>query len=281
MIVPRRKIQRLRRIRETITTLLRFEEIPDYLKDNEFVQSGWRRELSLEQALMTIMTWHNESLNIWTHMIGAFIFIVWFFYMEKEWPLIVCNVSAIYLLSCSSVYHLLSCISENHYTYLRKMDFLGIILCMWSMFIPFTVYIWNDDILTIFIYMIVASAISGSSVIFALTPKFQTNSYHVIRVLTFAGNGIWGLIGLVHILIKFWEDTFIVKNILLALSSVTMHGIGATFYAMKFPERYSNREIYQYMSSHTIFHIFVVIGLVMFNIASIRLSGPEKSILKN
>ncbi|KAF2310588.1 hypothetical protein GH714_015051 [Hevea brasiliensis] len=51
-----------------------FWELPEYMKDNEFILRYYRVNWPLKEALFSIFRWHNETLNIWTHLLGFLLF---------------------------------------------------------------------------------------------------------------------------------------------------------------------------------------------------------------
>eukprot|EP00250_Pteridium_aquilinum_P010151 c19181_g1_i1 orf=25-549(-) len=56
--------------------LLEYHACPEYLKDNEFILSYYRADFSISQALSSLFKLHNETLNIWTHLLGFLLFLV-------------------------------------------------------------------------------------------------------------------------------------------------------------------------------------------------------------
>ncbi|RWV94417.1 hypothetical protein GW17_00043046 [Ensete ventricosum] len=46
--------------------LLRYEELPEYMQENEFIRDYYRSEWPIRNALLSFFSWHNETLNIWT-----------------------------------------------------------------------------------------------------------------------------------------------------------------------------------------------------------------------
>lgn len=55
--------------------LMKFEELPLYLQDNEFIRDYYRCEWPLKDVALSVFSWHNETLNIWTHLVGFVIFV--------------------------------------------------------------------------------------------------------------------------------------------------------------------------------------------------------------
>ncbi|KAH6803371.1 heptahelical protein 4 [Perilla frutescens var. frutescens] len=55
--------------------LVEYHALPGYLKDNEYILGHYRAEWPLKQVLLSVFTIHNETLNVWTHLIGFFLFL--------------------------------------------------------------------------------------------------------------------------------------------------------------------------------------------------------------
>ncbi|KAH7665422.1 AdipoR/hemolysin-III-related protein [Dioscorea alata] len=56
--------------------LVDYASLPTFLKHNEFILSYYRSEWPIKQTILSVFSIHNETLNIWTHLVGFFIFLV-------------------------------------------------------------------------------------------------------------------------------------------------------------------------------------------------------------
>lgn len=69
--------------------LVEYHSLPAYLKDNEYILAHYRSEWPIKHIIMSIFTIHNETLNVWTHLIGFFLFLTLTIYTAMEVPRVV------------------------------------------------------------------------------------------------------------------------------------------------------------------------------------------------
>ncbi|XP_020213614.2 heptahelical transmembrane protein 4 isoform X1 [Cajanus cajan] len=68
--------------------LVEYNSLPAYLKDNEFILGYYRSEWPLKQIFLSIFSIHNETLNVWTHLIGFFLFLFLTIYTAMRAPMV-------------------------------------------------------------------------------------------------------------------------------------------------------------------------------------------------
>ena len=66
-----------------------FEQVPGHLKDIRFILNGYRANYDFKTALMSALRLHNETGNIWSHLIGFLIFalLTWVTIVKSPSPL--------------------------------------------------------------------------------------------------------------------------------------------------------------------------------------------------
>ena len=63
------------RVERALLRLLRWDELETWQRDNAYIQSGYRPATnSYRGSLASLARLHNESVNIWTHLVGALVF---------------------------------------------------------------------------------------------------------------------------------------------------------------------------------------------------------------
>eukprot|EP00892_Ulva_mutabilis_P011898 jgi/Ulvmu1/9080/UM005_0175.1 len=73
---PKRRRARARaHVYQRWNRLFHWNDLPDYLRDNEYIVTGYRANTGVLGGLKSLFRVHNESGNIWTHLLGfAFFF---------------------------------------------------------------------------------------------------------------------------------------------------------------------------------------------------------------
>ncbi|CAA2961264.1 heptahelical transmembrane 1-like [Olea europaea subsp. europaea] len=67
--------KKIGKTKRKIYPLLSFHELPDYMKDNEYILNYYRVNWPLKEAFFSLFRWHNETLNVWTHLVGFVLFL--------------------------------------------------------------------------------------------------------------------------------------------------------------------------------------------------------------
>ncbi|KAJ7966514.1 Heptahelical transmembrane protein [Quillaja saponaria] len=83
------KEKRLRKKVRYQRQLVEYHSLPGYLRDNEFILGYYRSEWPLKQIFLSIFSIHNETLNVWTHLIGFFFFLSLTIYTAVEAPRVI------------------------------------------------------------------------------------------------------------------------------------------------------------------------------------------------
>ncbi|KAK8543241.1 hypothetical protein V6N13_136230 [Hibiscus sabdariffa] len=64
-----------KRVGSSSYELMSYKELPEYMKDNEFILNYYRVNWPLKEAFFSLFRWHNETLNVWTHLLGFVLFL--------------------------------------------------------------------------------------------------------------------------------------------------------------------------------------------------------------
>lgn len=113
-----------------------------------YIDNGYRANHSFWDAFSSLFSFHNETMNIWSHFIGFLcVLIVGVnflieYIIEKhlttvEWiALEIYFVCAAACLLFSTCYHLFGCLSEKHHFNLLRLDLTGVAFLVAGSFIP-------------------------------------------------------------------------------------------------------------------------------------------------
>lgn len=116
--------------------LITQEQVPSVYKE-PYILTGYRREgTSIQACLRYIFVSHNDVGNFWTHFIPFWIWLGWLFGLSTSinladpywWPLLGLWFSGCCYTLCSSLAHMLNCMSSNTLQLMFMLDYHAIIM---------------------------------------------------------------------------------------------------------------------------------------------------------
>jgi len=268
--VPQKIVRRARHFQH-----LSFGGLPDWMKDNEYLQCGHRPQLnSFKECFKSIFGIHSETGNIWTHLIGfvAFITVAIIFYVKPlcdqchtDVPLreklmfLFFFVGAILCLGMSSLFHTVCCHSEHVSKLFNKLDYVGISLLTVGSFVPWLYYSFYCEFVPKLIYMIIISVLGIGTITITMMDRFTTAAYRPVRALMFVSLGLFGVIPACHsLIVSGWQNALVEAAMHRVLIQAGLYILGAGLYAARIPERFLPGKCDFWFQSHQIFHILVI-----------------------
>jgi len=141
-----------RKIENALTVL--WDDLPSWQQDNHYIHSGYRpQSFSFQKSFASLGYLHNESVNIYSHFLGAVAFsiagVVLYTQikpryetaaMSDVWAFACFFAGAALCLGMSGTYHTIS----NHSPIINRMgnklDYVGIVFLITGSFIPSVFY---------------------------------------------------------------------------------------------------------------------------------------------
>ncbi|KAI1372185.1 mPR-like GPCR protein [Hypoxylon crocopeplum] len=256
-------------------TLLSYDEIPDWYQDNPYILRGYRPvSPSARTCVTSWMYVHNETINIYTHLLPAVVLLVSglayvaarLSHRSSSDAIIAATqlCSAVLCLGLSSAYHTFMCHSQRAEALWLRFDFVGIIFLILGSFVS-GIYVgfWCET-LERKIYFSMIGSLSAISIVIVLAPMFQGQQWRTLRLLTFICTGLSGLAPFIHGICMFGFVQMMKQSGLpYYLAEGGLFLLGSLVYATRFPESISPGTFDIYGSSHQIFHVLVVLATVV------------------
>lgn len=256
--------------------LVTYPDIPEWYNANPYIYHGYRKQnKSLLHLLSSIFEIHNETFNIWTHIVGTIIFctILTTFLLKSSIlsaiPIGIFLVSTILCFINSVVMHTFYPHSKKACCILCSLDYSGIFLLVFGGYTAFIHYeFYCHTNLQVFYYVFLA--LIGSLTLFLICNK--SNS---VRSGAFLLLGLSSLVPIIHRRIIGDEDGMLLRhsNKQLIYIGLTLFiiVIGIFFYVSRIPERFHRDMFNIILSSHQIFHICTIIAAYIYYTALIEL----------
>ena len=260
---------------ERSLSLRSWDEIPSWQQDNEYILSGYRQATgSFRRCFESLAYVHNETVNIYSHIIGAAFFLTAPIYTYRalylRYPLATptdifvfstffYGVSTCFILSAT--YHIISNHSPKVQQFGNQLDYLGIVILMWGSTVPSIYYGFYCDPRHQKIYWTNVSVLATFCVVATLHPKFRHPTIRPYRAAMYAGLGLSAVVFVVHgILLHGWT----VQNRRMSLDWMGLMALfnltGAVIYAARVPEKLRPLKYDLYGSSHQVLHVAVVLA---------------------
>lgn len=275
-------------------SVIRWDQVPRWQQDNHYIHGGYRRvSASYRRSFASIWYLHNESVNIWTHLLPAALTIPagWWLHRtlkpryEQASARDVAAFSCFFLgaalcLGMSATYHTISNHSPEVNRIGNQLDYVGIVLLISGSFVPSIYYgFWCYPKLQM-VYWSMICVLGAICAVVSILPRFRTPTWRPFRATMFVGMGLSAIFPVLHGL-QIYGPSKLEDRI--GLSWLVLQGVlyilGATIYAVRLPfplpvgysqhtellqarvpEKWYPGRFDVFGSSHQVFHILVVLA---------------------
>lgn len=264
--------------------LLTYDELPQPWRHNPYIRRGYRFCEKYTSCAVSVVTLHNETCNIWTHLLGfvVMIFIAFFHYpttlswTNSNWSdkltMITFLLAAAKCLFCSTIWH--TCNGISHAGQVQRwacLDYTGITVLIAASIITTEYCAFYCSPKTQLSYITITALFGLGGAILTWHPSFDNPGAKNKRIVFFVSFATAGITGFIHAsMIYGLADTF--NFYAPVFKSLCFYGFGVFFYAFFFPERYISLKFLDYFGmSHNIWHICVFGGIYFHYTAAVKL----------
>ncbi|KAF5386189.1 hypothetical protein D9615_002593 [Tricholomella constricta] len=253
--------------------LIQYSDLPQQWRNNPFVTHGYRF-IPIERwplIIMSLFAFHNETLNIHTHLIPFLLwglksvpFIKSDYVIDTPERLFMCF--ALLCLFSSAVWHTMSgCAHRKSMDLCARIDYVGIGWLISASVGTVVHYGFQCHPILgqVFLGVCFLTGLAGN--VFPFMEWFNKHEYRFYRIafflcLAFSALAPIASLGIVHS----WRETFVFVTPI--IPSLLSYIIGLLFYALHFPERILPPSIQRRLDrigggSHCIWHCFIVLAV--------------------
>ncbi|XP_013994172.2 progestin and adipoQ receptor family member 3 isoform X1 [Salmo salar] len=253
--------------------LYTFEQIPLFLKENPYITDGYRAHLTSKLCLKSIFVLSNETVNIWTHLLG---FLLFFLLGVNDMSTVLPASGAnredyvIYCIGlfcfqvcmlCSVGYHLFSCHrSEKTCHRWLALDFAGISVGILGCYIPGVFYAFYCITFWRQVYLVIVLALILAIFSAQIHPHYLSKEWQHLRTTIFCFVAGYGVIPAIHwVWLNGGFSSAVVQLFLpRVIVMYLIAGAAFLFYISKIPERCFPGQLNYLGASHQVWHVLVV-----------------------
>ncbi|KZM28356.1 integral component of membrane [Ascochyta rabiei] len=270
-------------VKEKLTYL--WHEIAPWQQDNHYITSGYRPQSnSYAKSWKSLFYIHNETVNIYTHLLGAVVFLItsYVLFSELKPRYDTATREDVYVFACffagavaclgmSGTYHTIQNHSHEVAVWGNKLDYLGIVGLIWGSFVPVLYYAFQAETGLMRVYWTMITTLAAGTSVACTHPQFRTPALRPVRALMFVLMGLSAVFPVLHG-IKLYGVGHLQRSI--GLNWVVFQGVlyivGAGLYAARVPEKWAPGRFDIWGSSHQIFHVLVVLAAASHLVGLVR-----------
>lgn len=285
-----------------LSLLCHWDSLPEWRRDNHFIHSGYVRETnSLKRSLHSLTYLHNETVNIYTHLIpsssvilglsalpiilGLGLFFedeittaetaannllhkyIQFYLSTDVTDAISAGIFLLGVATCmglSAIYHTLTSHSHAVASFGNQLDYLGIVVLIVASMVTLTHYSFIDQsILFRSAFWSITGVLGTICAVVSVKPSFRTPEWRPFRASMFVAFGFSGVVPLLASCYLFGTDsTWSRLSQGWLLTEAVLYISGAILYALRIPECFAPGKYDYFGHSHQIFHVLVVLAAI-------------------
>ncbi|VVT50932.1 uncharacterized protein SAPINGB_P002928 [Magnusiomyces paraingens] len=271
-------------------SLISWDDLPHWMRDNHYIHTGYVPQTnSLAHSIHSLTYLHNESVNIYSHLLPAILAIFFcialaalltFFSISilpqypdhpSTPPYLLPDSAAFFIfalgvagcLGLSATFHTLKSHSHAVATLGNKLDYLGIVLLIVASMVSLVNYSFADMPAPRIFFWSLTLLLGAACATVSLDSKFRTPDWRPYRAAMFVAFGLSGVFPVITGLFVFGlQETAKRSQLFYLLNEAFFYISGAAIYAARIPERWHPGKYDLFGHSHQIFHFFVVIAAV-------------------
>lgn len=241
--------------------LCNVSELPEWYEAYPSVRNFYRVNYSACDCALSLIEIHNESCNIWSHLVGFVIFLHQTVascrslrneFDGNELSRLAFTACATAMLGASATYHAFYPVSKRTLHALLTVDKLGIALMLGGSFIP-GVWLGFRRSPAVVRFAWLADAMFITSIAVFLAYKRSTNRFKAVVVCLVCST----LAPAVH-----WAVTAPAPDLLLLLPKLStmfgLYGLGFLFYVTRWPEKNHPGLVDLFGASHQLWHVCIL-----------------------
>ncbi|CAH7680928.1 hemolysin-III related-domain-containing protein [Phakopsora pachyrhizi] len=266
-----------------------YDQLQSWRQDNPHIRTGYRQNLPrMTACIKSVFSYfHNETVNIHTHLWGAITFIFLILTLQNPSRFVPLGYSIFtrgsgrpdsvtwydtFVFGCfflsgaaclgfSAMFHTFMCHSQKVCATFGRLDYIGIVWLIVGSFYPSIYYGFYCHTKTIITYLTLITVLGGMATYTVISPTYKSKDARRKRTLIFIALGLSAILPVGHGLYRFGLVQFTDRiGLRWLVSSGALYIAGALFYSERFPERFNPGRFDLIGSSHQIFHVLILVA---------------------